>query len=87
MENESAPIPIPLAINPDNLTKTQSIVKSAFNDPGTLRQAPYRIFRAIVPTETLLTDEGQPSMLSLTTGKFAIFAEGKRVLSWFEGRE
>lgn len=62
-------------------------MKAAFKDPDTLRQAPYRIFRTIVPTETLVSDERQWRMLSMTTSKFAIFTNGKRNLSWFEGRE
>jgi salicylate hydroxylase len=62
-------------------------VKAAFKEPDTLRQAPYRIFRAIVSTETLVEDERQRHMLSLTTSKFAIFQKGARILSWFEGRE
>jgi salicylate hydroxylase len=62
-------------------------VKVAFNDPGILRQAPYRIFRAIIPTETLVADEKQKAMLALTNSKFAMLKNGKRILSWFEGRE
>jgi hypothetical protein len=62
-------------------------VKEAFHDPTALRKAPYRIFRTIVPTETLVIDEKQKAMLALTNKKFAIFVNGMRVLSWFEGRE
>jgi salicylate hydroxylase len=62
-------------------------VKKAFNDPGTLRKAAYRIFRAIVPTETLVVDEKQKAMLALTNSKFAMFTNGERIVSWFEGRE
>jgi len=69
------------------LIMNQSIIKAAFNDSEKLRQAPYRIFRAIVPTETLIEDERQWRMLQMTTSKFAIFKKGKRTLSWSEGRE
>lgn len=62
-------------------------MKAAFNEPDTLRQAKYRIFRSIVPTETLLVDEKQKEMLALTNAKFAMFMHGSMVLSWFEGRE
>ncbi|KAE9364665.1 FAD/NAD(P)-binding domain-containing protein [Stipitochalara longipes BDJ] len=65
----------------------RSIIKAAFNDPNTLRQAPYRIFRAIVPTEALISDDRQWSMLQMTKSMFAIFTKGKRNLSWFEGRD
>ncbi|KAN0099749.1 FAD/NAD(P)-binding domain containing protein [Hyaloscypha variabilis] len=65
----------------------RSIIKAAFNDPEKLHQAPYRIFRAIVPTETLIEDERQWRMLQMTTSKFAIFTKGKRTLSWSEGRD
>jgi salicylate hydroxylase len=54
----------------------QSIIKAAFNDLEKLRQAPYRIFRAIVPTETLIEDERQWRMLQMTTSKLAIFTKG-----------
>ena len=62
-------------------------MKAAFKDPDMLRQAAYRIYRAIVPTETLVTDDKQKAMLALTNSKFAIFVNGKRIVSWFEGRE
>ncbi|PMD52776.1 FAD/NAD(P)-binding domain-containing protein [Hyaloscypha bicolor E] len=65
----------------------RSLVKAAFKELDTLRPAPYRIFRAIVPTETLVDNKRQWPVLSLTTSKFAIFRKGTRILSWFEGRD
>ncbi|TVY43212.1 Aurachin C monooxygenase/isomerase [Lachnellula subtilissima] len=65
----------------------RSVVKAAFSDPETLRMAPYRIFRAIIPTEELLSNDKSKALLTLTKGSFAMFPHGDRTLSWFEGRD
>ena len=65
----------------------RSMVKDAFEDGHFLRQAPYKIFRAIVPTERLRIEESDRRMLDVTSGKFVLFTSGDRALSWFEGRD
>lgn len=69
------------------LITPQSVIKAAFNDPETLRMAPYRIYRAIIPTKELVSNDKSKSLLALTKGSFAMFPHGDRTLSWFEGRE
>lgn len=86
MANESELSPTILT-NGALLISSQSLVKAAFKDGDTLRKAPYRVFRAIVPTESVLQDEKQKALLPLTTSTFAQFMKGFRSLSWFEGRE
>jgi salicylate hydroxylase len=65
----------------------RSLVKAEFKDGQSLRQAPYRLFRAIVPTEKLSIDERDRTMMGITSQKFALFTTGTRTLSWFEGRD
>jgi salicylate hydroxylase len=62
-------------------------VRAAFDDPTALRRAPWKIFRAIIPTEKLLADEKSKSVLAITKNKFALFSKDDRAISWFEGRE
>ena len=62
-------------------------MREAFEDGIPLRQAPYKLFRAIVPREVLEIDEGDRKMMDLTNGKFILFQNGTRTLSWFEGRD
>jgi len=65
----------------------KSLIKAAFNDPEPLRMAPYRVFRSLIPTADLLSNSNSRSLLESTKGKFAMFIDSGRVLSWFEGRE
>lgn len=65
----------------------RSMVKKAFNDPETLKTAKYRIFRTLVPTKSLMGEEGTRNMLEVTRGNFCMFLEGKKTMFWFEGRE
>lgn len=62
------------------------MVKKAMEIPESLKEAKYRVFRTLVPSESLMGDGGE-GMLERTRGVFNMFLEGKRALFWFEGRE
>lgn len=62
-------------------------MKKQFGNGHLLRQAPYKLFRVIVPTERLSTDERDLAMLAMTDKKFAIFQSLDRAVSWFQGRD
>lgn len=85
MENESV-IPHLSQLSP-MLSSPKSLIKAAFNDPEILRMAPYRVCRALISTEDLLSDEKSRELLELTESSFAMFTVGDKTLSWFEGRE
>ncbi|CZR56403.1 uncharacterized protein PAC_06291 [Phialocephala subalpina] len=65
----------------------RSIVKRCFGESNTLKKAKYRIFRTLVPTESILEDAETRSMLDLTRRSFATFLEGNKTMFWFEGRD
>lgn len=62
-------------------------MKEKFEYGNLLRQAPYKLFRVIVPTESLSTDLRDKALMALTKNKFAIFQSLDRAVSWFEGRD
>ena len=68
-------------------TPQQSLVKESFKYGQLLRQARFKIFRAIIPTERLSNDERGKAMMAMTNKKFAIFLSSDRTLSWFSGRD
>ncbi|KFY17010.1 hypothetical protein V492_00954 [Pseudogymnoascus sp. VKM F-4246] len=51
----------------------RSIVKSSFNEPGSIRQAPFKIFRSLVPTSVFLSDERTRHVLGLSRDRFLMF--------------
>jgi salicylate hydroxylase len=63
----------------------KSVIKAAYGDPDTLRQAIFKMFRIIIPIEKIIEDEITRPLLSFTRNKFTMFADETRTMSWFEG--
>ncbi|KFY75896.1 hypothetical protein V499_04205 [Pseudogymnoascus sp. VKM F-103] len=51
----------------------RSIVKSSFSEPGSIQQAPFKIFRSLVPTSVFLSDERTRRVLDLSHNRFLMF--------------
>lgn len=52
-----------------------------------MRQAPYRIYRAIVPIEKLSDHKRDLELKELAKDSFAMFFSSDKQVSWFEGRD
>lgn len=65
----------------------QSVIKAAFGDGQQLRQAPYRIYRALVPIEKLVDHKRDMELKEQAKDSFAMFFSSDKQVSWFEGRD